>query len=86
MLPEKSVAGTAFRHLNDAWPLLAGGPPARVPDGPRYHERACVPGTGKRENECSNPGTGEPGFALPAPLSNSTRIDGSSWNAARAAA
>ena len=86
VFPEKSVAGTAFRQLNDALPLLAGGPPPSVPEGPRYQDWACVPGTGKRENECSNPGTGNPGDAPPAPLSNSTRIIGSRWNAARAAA
>ena len=31
-------------------------PALSAPPVPRYHERACVPGIGKRENDCSNPG------------------------------
>jgi hypothetical protein len=51
-----------------------------------YQERASVPGIGKPENDCSNPGYGQSGFeAFPAPLSKRTRISGSASNAALAA-
>ena len=48
--------------------------------------RAFVPGTGHLLNDCSNPGTGLPGTALPAPLSNRIRTCGRASNAARAEA
>ena len=61
-----------------------------MPPGPKYQVRAVVPGTGKDEKSCANPGYGSPGFELlpgddPAPLSNSTRTGGSFSNAASAA-
>ena len=70
-------------------PAVAGGTSLSVPPGPKYHERAVVPGIGNAEKDCSNPGYGSPGVLLPvgevpAPLSNSTRTCGSASNAASA--
>src|ERR1700759_3301546 len=87
--PLKSVSGTAWAfQVKASAPGWAGGAPASPPRGDRYQERAVVPGMGNRENDCSNPGNGYPGVcpAWPAPLSNSTRIDGSFSNAASAPA
>ena len=85
VLPVKSVAGRAARlHLNVSVPAAPGLASASAPPAARYHERAVVPGSGKRENERSKPATGWTG-ALPAPLSNRIRTEGSASNAASAA-
>ena len=85
MLPAKLVVGRAVGlHVNASVPAVPGATSASAPPSARYHERAAVPGTGKRENERSKPGTGCSG-AAPAPLSNRIRTGGSAWNAASAA-
>ena len=87
MLPVKFVGGRAVRlQVNRSTPAAAGAASASAPPAARYHDRARVPGSGKRAKERSNPGTGAPGVALPAPLSNRIRTGGSASNAARAAA
>ena len=70
-------------------PAVVGAVSVSVPPGPKYQVRAVVPGTGSDEKSCSNAAYGSPAFAvaggpLPAPLSNSTRTDGSALNAASA--
>ena len=82
--PEKSVSGRACgSQVKLSVPVPAFFVDlANVPSSPTYHDRALVPGIGKRSNECSKPGYGQPGLpALPAPLSNRTRIEGSAANA-----
>jgi hypothetical protein len=85
--PANVVAGrAAARAAKASVPGLAGVLSASAPPGARYHDRAVVPGAGKRLNERSNAATGAPGVALPAPLSKRTLTDGCASNAASAAA
>jgi hypothetical protein len=87
VLPVKSVLGrAALSHVNASAEGVPGGPSVSVPFAPRYHERALVPGSGKRPKDCSKAGTGRPAADPPAPLSNRIRTEGSASNAARAAA
>ena len=59
VLPVKLVAGRAARlHVNVSVPAAPGLASASAPPAARYHERAVVPGSGKRENERSKPGDG----------------------------
>src|SRR5436190_714822 len=61
--PLKSVSGRACAsHVNASAPGLAGFVSVSAPPGPKYHERAIVPGTGRLGNDCSKPGYGSPGF------------------------
>jgi hypothetical protein len=87
VLPVKFVSGRlrAFQ-VKESAPAAAGGASASEPPAPRYQDRAVVPGIGKLGHERSKPGTGWPGWRPPAPLSKSTRIDGSCSNAASAVA
>ena len=61
--PVKSVGGRAVLFHGEGVAVAAsvGLPSVSAPPAPRYQERACVPGTGNVENECSNPGSGLPG-------------------------
>ena len=87
VLPVKSVAGRARGdQVNSSTPRELGTDPASAPPGPRYHDTACVPGSGKRAKDCSNAGSGAPGCEPPAPLSNRILTGGSASNAASAAA
>ena len=87
VFPLKSVRGrAALSHVNASAAAVAGGSSVSVPFAPRYHERAPVPGSGKRPKDCSKAGTGRPAADPPAPLSNRIRTGGSASNAARAAA
>jgi hypothetical protein len=65
-------------------PTRPGRSSGKVPPGPRYHDTALVPGSGNRENDCSNPATDAPGVVLPEPLSNRMPIGGWASNAAGA--
>src|SRR6478735_2247557 len=88
VLTPKSVRGSACGSaLNALIPALVGTVSASAPPDPKYHVRAVVPATGRDEKSWANPAYGSPGFEgptgdAPAPLSKSTRTDGSCWNAA----
>jgi hypothetical protein len=65
VLGPKSVSGRAFAFaVNQLIPPVVGALLLSTPDGPKYHVRAVVPGMGKDEKLCSNPGYGSPGFAV----------------------
>src|SRR3954451_12217305 len=66
--PEKSVSGRARASQVNSFAPLSAGSDASVPPGATYHDRARVPGTGKRRKDFSKPGYGQPAFRLPAPL------------------
>jgi hypothetical protein len=88
--PVKSASGKALElAVYQSTPVVLARPASRVPCGPRYQVRATVPGTGNVRKEASNPAYGSPAWPFmsgpaPAPLSKSTRTDGSASNAASA--
>src|SRR6185437_3774393 len=87
VLPVKSVRGRAPGfQVNLSTPGSRVAPGTSAPPKLRYHDCACVPGTGQRANDCSNAAPGAPGCPPPAPLSNRTRTGGSCSNVASAAA
>ena len=73
------------RVVKASAPCAAGWVSLSAPPGAKLHERARVPAGGQLAQECSQALTGLPG-SLPAPLSNSTRTEGSASKAASASA
>jgi hypothetical protein len=56
VLPVKFVGGRAVRlQLKTSAPSAAGAASASAPPAARYHDRALVPGGGKRSKDRSNP-------------------------------
>ena len=83
--PVKFVSGRAFAfQVNEFVPAFVGRLSASAPPGAMNHVRPFVPGIGNLSNDFSKPGYGAPACEPPAPLSNSTRTDGSFSNAASA--